>query len=130
MRRLKTLAIWVLQILAGCLFVAVAVRKFVDPRWAEDFARWGYPNGFYLVVGAVEAAGGALLLVPSLATYSALMLMSIMVAAGLTRVVYHETRFIVAPVVLVALCAAVAWLRRSNRWRALAHGPSLEGGAR
>ena len=130
MRRLKTLATWMLQIFVGCLFMLVAVRTFVDPRWAEDFARWGYPNGFYLVVGAIEAAGGALLLIPSLATYAALTLMSIMVAAGLTRVVYHETRFIVAPVVLLAMCTAVAWLRRSNRWRALAQGVSLEGGTR
>ena len=64
MRQVKIIAVWTLQILVGLMFVMLGVMKFQDPSWLRNFARWGYPDGFYMVVGVLEAAGGAAMLVP------------------------------------------------------------------
>ena len=90
MRIIKTIALWALQILFGGWFVLVGVMKFLDPVWARSFARWGYPDGFYLVIGVLEAVGGIGLLVPRLTTYAALLLMTIMAGAVLTHLMHGE----------------------------------------
>ena len=74
MRVLKmvgTAALWIVQILAAAAFVAIGIAKFASPEWARNFARWGYPDGFYLVIGALEVGGAMLLLVPKLSSYAA-----------------------------------------------------------
>jgi uncharacterized membrane protein YphA (DoxX/SURF4 family) len=68
MRIVKIVAVWTLQIIVGLMFVLFGVMKFQDPGWARNFARWGYPDGFYVVVGVLEALGGAAMLVPRLTT--------------------------------------------------------------
>jgi len=46
--------LWLLQILMAVAFVVIGVAKFADPSWARKFAQWGYPDGFYMVIGALE----------------------------------------------------------------------------
>ena len=57
MRDVKRVLVWALQVFAGAVFVLVGSRKFVDLRWAHDFARWGYPAGFQLVIGRTIRVG-------------------------------------------------------------------------
>jgi uncharacterized membrane protein YphA (DoxX/SURF4 family) len=115
--RVKAVATWALQILVGLMLILVGVMKFRDPSWVQNFARWGYPNGFYMVVGVLEAAGGVAVLIPSLASYGALLVMGIMCAASLTGLVHGEMKWVAPPIFYLVCCAAIAWLRRSNRWR-------------
>ena len=90
MRVVKIAGVWALQILVGCLFVMLGVMKFRDPSWVRNFARWGYPDGFYMVVGVLEALGGAALLAPPLSLYGALLLMAIMFGAAVTHLVHGD----------------------------------------
>ena len=114
MRIIKTIALWALQILCGGLFVLVGVMKFLDPVWARSFARWGYPDGFYLVIGVLEAVGGIGLLVPRLTTYAALLLMTIMAGAVLTHLMHGEWQRLAAPLVYLVIVALIGWLRRKS----------------
>jgi uncharacterized membrane protein YphA (DoxX/SURF4 family) len=117
MRKVKIIAVWTLQILVGLMFVMLGVMKFQDPSWPRNFARWGYPDGFYMVVGLLEAAGGAALLVPRLTSYAALLLMTVMAGAGLTHLVHGETQRLPVPLVYLLLIALVGWLRRRSALR-------------
>ena len=115
MRRLRlagTIGLWALQILLGALFVLVGILKFGDPTWARNFARWGYPDGFYMVVGVLEALGGLLLFVPRLASYAAAMLGIIMIGASLTHFVHGEMHRVAPPLIYLALLAIVGVSRR------------------
>ena len=107
-----TIGLWALQVLLGALFVLVGTLKFGDPTWQRNFARWGYPDGFYMVVGVLEALGGLLLLVPRLASYSAAMLSIIMIGASLTHLVHGESRRVAPPLIYLALLAIVGVARR------------------
>ena len=117
MRIVRILAVWTLQIVIGGLFVMLGVMKFQDPSWARNFARWGYPDGFYMVVGVIEALGGAALLVPRLTTYAALILMATMAGAGVTHLLHGELRRLPVPLVYLVLIALVGWLRRRSAAR-------------
>ena len=117
MAKLKTAGTWALQLLVGVVFVLLGIAKFMEPSWAGKFARWGFPPGFHLVVGALEALGGACLLIPSLASYAATGLMAIMVGAVLTHFVHGEMHRVMAPVPHFVLLGILALARRSSARR-------------
>ena len=112
MRSIKTIAVWALQVVVGLMFVLIGVMKFQDPTWARNFARWGYPDGFYIVVGVLEAVGGVALLVPRVTTYAALLLMTMMAGAVVTHLVHGELQRLPVPLVYLLIVAWVGWLRR------------------
>jgi putative oxidoreductase len=109
-----TIGLWALQVLLGALFVLLGTGKFGDPTWQRNFERWGYPDGFYMVVGVLEALGGLLLLVPRLASYSAAMVSIIMIGASLTHLVHGEFRRVAPPLIYLALLAIVGVARRRS----------------
>jgi uncharacterized membrane protein YphA (DoxX/SURF4 family) len=118
MARLKTIGKWFLQVLLGAMFVVLGVAKFLAPEWERNFARWGYPPGFHLVIGALEVLGGLGLLVPSLASYAAGGLMAIMVGAVLTHLLHDEMRRAAGPIphfVLLGILALARW-SKARRW--------------
>jgi len=117
MRNWKAIGTRTLQVVIGLMLVLVGTGKFRGHFWAEKFAQWGYPEGFYKVVGVFEAAAGIAIWIPKLATYGALLAMIIMCAAALTGLIHGEMRFVGAPIFYCSACAIVAWTRRADRWR-------------
>src|SRR4029434_9654168 len=86
MKYLKVGGKWVLTILLAVLMAGPGSQKFTSNTWERMFRRWGYPDGFYLVIGAVEVIGGILLLIPRTASYSAIMLAVVMIGAAATQI--------------------------------------------
>ena len=117
MRQLARVGRWILQILLGVMFVLIGTAKFFEPSWASKFARWGFPPGFHLVIGALEVVGGVGLLVPAVASYAALGLIVIMIGASLTHLTHGEMARVGAPVPHMVLLAIVALIRRSSARR-------------
>ena len=111
-RMAGTIGLWALQVLLGALFIMVGTGKFGDPNWERRFARWGYPDGFYMVIGVLEALGGLLLFVPRLTSYAAGMLGIIMIGASLTHFVHGESARVLPPLTFLALLATVGVARR------------------
>ena len=118
---LRILGLWVPTVLLGALFVLQGIMK-VQPGspWPEMFEGWGYPAGFYWVVGAVELLGGLLLFVPRLAGYAAAALGPVMVGAILTHLAHGEIPGIIATFVFAAVLVMLA-RARLPRWRSRAH---------
>jgi uncharacterized membrane protein YphA (DoxX/SURF4 family) len=114
-RRIRSIAGWALQALLAVAFVSIGLGKFGDPSWARSFVRWGYPEGFHLLVGGIEMTGGVLLLVPRLTTYAAASLMTVMLAAMLTHALAGQPPWRPLPHFVVLL--TVFWLRWPWRWR-------------
>ena len=77
--------LWVLQLAMAVLMVGPGIQKFTSPTWRRMFHAWGYPDGFYLVIGAIEVVAGVLLLVPRVASAAAVVLMIVMVGAAITQ---------------------------------------------
>ena len=112
MRHGKVVLAWVLQVVLAAMFLVVGIQKFVSPTWPRMFARWGYPTGFHLLIGAAEALGALALLAPPTAALASLFLLLIMAGAAGTHLVHGElAQRAVQLVVMSAMLATVACLR-------------------
>ena len=114
MRIVRLAAIWILQILLGVLCLLAGTSKFADPGWVRRFAEWGYPAGFYVVVGILEVIGGLLIFVPRVASYGSLLIAAVMLGAITTHLTHGEMRRLISPTVFLLMAAGVAWLRRHD----------------
>jgi putative oxidoreductase len=108
MRTVIRILLWVCQAALATMFLFVGSAKFRQPLWARMFARWGYPDHFYLVIGAIEVAAGLALLVPRTAAAASLTLIVIMIGAGVTHVLHAEQRRLPEILVISILLAIVA----------------------
>ena len=99
------------QILLAILFVLQAVMKLSSiPSWVDRFSRWGYPENFYLLIGALEGLGAIGLLIPRLSPYAAGMLFVIMVGATITHLSQGEPA--IATIIIGVLLVIIMFLRR------------------
>jgi uncharacterized membrane protein YphA (DoxX/SURF4 family) len=115
-RHLALAAVWLASALLALMFVRAGWMKFPETGlWARAFAGWGFPAWFRVLVGAVEVAGGLLLLVPRTAVYAALALGLIMLGGMGTHVVHGQPAHISHEVVPLAALLFVVWLRRRLR---------------
>jgi len=124
----KTIALWILQLLLTLPMAGSGIEKFTKPAWARMFRTWGYPDHFYLVIGAVEVVGAAGLLIPKATSYAAGMLAVVMAGAAVTQIT-HGTRSGFGEVVLMLLLLVVAWGRRDRAARLRTRGAAASGTA-
>ena len=116
MRYLRIGGTWLLQVLLAVVMVGSGARKFTSPAWERMFRAWGYPDGFYLVIGAIEVIAGMGLLIPKIASYSALILAVVMAGAAGTHML-NDDRSIVGEIVFMSLAIAIAVVRWRDRMR-------------
>lgn len=112
--RWKTILLWTVSILLAAMFIQAGGSKlFGAQMMIENFARWGLPDWFRPVVGAVEVVGAALLLLPRTRFYGGTVLTGTMVGAVLTHVVSGvDLQNLPVVGILFALTASIAWFQR------------------
>lgn len=123
MKYLKTGGKWLLQVLLAIVMVGPGSQKFTGPTWERMFRTWGYPDGFYLVIGAVEVVAGIGLLIPRVASASAITLAIVMAGAAATHII-HGDRNGVGEIVFMSLLLVVAALRWRDRFRLTRRAPA------
>ena len=116
MKMMRTAGTWLLQVLLAVVMVGPGSQKFTSPVWERMFRTWGYPDGFYLVVGGIEVVAGLGLLIPKTASLSAMILAVVMAAAAATQIL-RGGRNGVGELVFMSLLIAIAVLRWRDRWR-------------
>ena len=117
--RALTITLWTLQILAAAAFLAAGSFKLMgNPMMVQIFDHIGIGQWFRYVTGAVEVIGGVMLLVPALAAFGGLLLAVTMVCAIFTHLAVIGGNPLPA-IVLFAMTATVAWLRRDRLRAAL-----------
>jgi putative oxidoreductase len=116
MHKAARIGLWISQAALALMFVFVGAAKFTSPMWERMFARWGYPDHFYLVIGAIEVAAGLALLVPRLAASAAAILIVVMFGAGATHVIHDEPQRLLQIAVMLVLLGLVAYGRRADAY--------------
>lgn len=111
-RRALSIALWALQALLALMFAMAGLSKvFGDRAMVEMFAAIGIGQWFRYVVGALELAGAAGVLIPRLSGLAALGLVCLMAGAILTNVLVLGASPLL-PIGLLVVSALVAW----GRW--------------
>lgn len=108
----------VLPIPFGLLFVYIGWTKF-DPHstWVQIFARLGLGQWFRYFTGAMQIAGGLLLVVPPARIIGGAMIASTMLGAAVADLfVLNAGPLAIVPLVLCGMAVAIAgqaWIGRS-----------------
>jgi putative oxidoreductase len=112
LKKARIAGLWLLQGLLALAMTGPGLLKFTSPVWQRMFRVWGYPEHFYLVIGAIEVVAGIGLLIPRFATPSAIVLMPIMLGAAVTRFRHGGGGF--GEIVLLILLGMIAYGRRAH----------------
>ncbi|WP_433412909.1 DoxX family protein [Microtetraspora malaysiensis] len=113
--RIRTALSWVVQLALALQFASGGVLKlFGATQMTAMFAEIGAGQWLRIVVGALELAGAAGLLLPRLARAAAAGLAALMIGATVTNVTVLGTSPAL-PLLLLTLAAAVAVMRRDHR---------------
>lgn len=95
----KNVVGWIAQVIMGVLFLIASSWKIIShPMAVQNFENWGYPPGFYLIIGLLELVGGILLFHPKTAGYACVILFSVMIGAIITHVVHAEWLILLKPI--------------------------------
>jgi putative oxidoreductase len=109
-----TIALWIAQIAAAGMFLfAGGLKLSGDPAMVQVFDAVGIGQWFRYLTGSIEVVSAALLLVPSLAVFGALLLVPTMIGAVVTHLFIVGGNAVPA-IVLLATTAAIAWARRDT----------------
>ena len=101
---------WFLRSLIALAFIAASLGKLTStPGVLEQFATYGFPGGFHLLIGAVELAGAMLLLVPKVRLFAIYILASVVAGAAATHLTHDPLIELVRPLIF-GLFLAAAWL--------------------
>lgn len=109
----------ILQVVLALVFAASGLMKLIGAQMqVANFERYGYPQWFRLVTGAIEALGAigmvAGLFEEDFAIAAAVLLGVTMVGAAYTDLRRSPPPVVVAPLVLLALNVAVIALRLAD----------------
>lgn len=114
----KRVMVRLVSIVVAAMFIMAGGSKLAGlPMHVEHFQKWGYPDWFRILIGLVEIAGGAALLIPRQSSFAAAGLAVIMLGAVYTHLAHDEVSQVVAPGVFLLLFGALAyarWPRRSG----------------
>jgi len=111
--RVKRVISWAVQILLATSYVLAASGKLMSrPQWIEMFRHWGFPDKFYLVIGALELVGAIGLLIPRIAGYAAAGLILLMIGAALTNLIHGDRFQVLRPLIFMVFLTVVLYLRR------------------
>jgi uncharacterized membrane protein YphA (DoxX/SURF4 family) len=113
---------WLLGAYLARMYIEMGWPKFFDDGfWTAAFDAWHYPRALRIGVGMVEVVGGVALVMPRLASYGALALVSIMLGAAVTRLLdgrWTDVGWIVTYLLGLVWIAFEWW---AVRWGQTAH---------
>lgn len=105
------IALWALQVLLAAAFLMAGAAKLSGAEMmVKQFETLGLGQWFRYLTALLEIVAAVLLLIPRLSGLGALLLIPIMLGAAAAHVVVFKDSP-VAPLVILALAAVVAWGR-------------------
>ncbi len=110
----KLILLWASQGYLAFFFMRSAYRKTINfERVSAEFAGWGYPQPDLITrfLSLVWVVCAVLLLIPTTATYSALVLLGFMIIAFATLLKHGEYRRLTEPAVPIVLLLFVVITR-------------------
>ena len=128
----KEVGIWILTLLLVFMFANAGIRKFPESGgWTQMFRHVGFPDWFRILIGVIEVAAAALLLVPRTAAYGAVMIIVTMIGALGTVAMTMHGPFLLKGLMPASVALIVAAIVLMARWRQrlmIAQSRDLAGG--
>jgi len=114
-RAADAFVVWVLSVALAAVFLLAGIPKLMgggSTLGLQAAAMNNFPTPLRVIVGIVEVVGGIALLVPSVATFAAVLLAFVMIPATFTQYASGESGVYIPPI-LCAVLLFVAWRRNA-----------------
>ena len=109
----KEVGLWLVTLFLALVSLRSGLTKLPgDGFWVRDFTRWGYPGWFRITVGVAELVSFALLLVPRLSGYGALIFAIVMLGAIFTHATHNESSRLPFNFLLLSLSLLIIFARQ------------------
>lgn len=108
--KVRTIIGWILSSLLTVAFLAASLGKLTGAA-RSMFAHWDYPAWFATLIGILELAGAAGLMIPKAARFAIVALAVVMIGAAYTHLANHEGLQVLRPAIFLVVLLAVWWLR-------------------
>ena len=95
--------------LAGFFALGAVINILAPGSTAAEYRRWGYPDWFHFVTGALEFATAVLLVLTATRLLGAGLGGAVMLAAAATVIVHGEYVRAAPPVAILVLLVVFAW---------------------
>ena len=112
----KAIVLWIVAVFLALVCLRSGLMKMPgmsgEVFWIRDFQRWGYPDWLRVGVGVAELISAALLLIPRLAGYGAIIFGIVMLGAIFTHATHNESSRLPFNLLLLGLCLIIIYARR------------------
>ena len=115
-RAADAFVVWVLSVALAAVFLLAGIPKLIGGGAVglQASAMRDFPAPLRVIVGVVEVVGGIALLIPSVATFAAVLLAFVMIPATFTQYTSSEPGiYILIPPLLCVTLLFVAWRRNA-----------------
>lgn len=111
MKKRNLIISWVLRVLVALSFLVASLGKLTNSAGViKMFENWGFPDGFYFVVGIIELLLAVLLLIPKTFKIAIIGLFLLMVGAMVTHFVNDPISQLIRPVIFLVFLSAIYYI--------------------
>ncbi|MCP4977220.1 MAG: DoxX family membrane protein [Maribacter sp.] len=108
MKKYKSVFSWILRVLIFLGFLLASVGKLTNnPQVIEMFENWGYPNGFYFLIGILELILAVLLLIPKTLKIAIFGILIILIGAMATHIINDPLLELIRPIIFLVLLGGI-----------------------
>ncbi|MBE1579912.1 DoxX family protein [Amycolatopsis roodepoortensis] len=125
-RLIGSIVLWIVRVALAAEFLYSGYLLFAGGHTEQTFAEIGLGQWLRYVTGVLEVGGAIGLLVPRLGGPSALLLAGVMVGASVTELFILPNGGPVLPLVLLIVCATLAWFLQDQTRALLGIKPPAE----
>ena len=106
---------WFVSLSVALFFIIAGYSKLVGTEeMVQVFDLFGLPAWFRIVIGIIEVTGGVLLLIPSLAGFSAFILAILMISAFAFHLVFTPISHGIPAIVILVLLVYIVLVRKNT----------------
>lgn len=110
--------LWLFTLVGAFQMIDAGMGKFEHLEgWKTWFAKWGYPDGFSSVIGGLEIGVALFVLIPKLASYASIVLITILLGAFFTLLFNESDLSLIDPWFSILILLVPLLGRWKQRWK-------------
>ena len=111
MKKTKLVISWILRVLISLgLILASAGKLTNNPQVIEMFENWGFPSGFYFLIGILELTLAVLLLIPKTLKIAIYGIVIILTGAMATHIINDPLLELIRPLIFLVLLGGIYFI--------------------
>ena len=116
MKKRNLIISWILRVLVALGFIAASLGKLTkNQEVIKMFENWGFPEGFYFIIGVLELVLALIMLFPKTLKISLIGISMILIGATVTHLINDPIKELIRPFVFIGLISGIYYLNFNKK---------------